>query len=96
MVGVTEPVTFATSFHRVALDAPGTSTRFASAGVIGLSPTFTLDSHGDWLGYIKTETLAAGGTVRRLHLASTRIPDHEIVVALPFDRGVQDFKFLRD
>jgi hypothetical protein len=95
VVGVTEPVTFAVSFHRVALDAPGTSTRFASPGVVGLDPKFTLDSQGDWLGYIKTEAVA-GGTVRRLHLASTRVPDHEIVLQLPFDRGVQEFRLLRD
>jgi hypothetical protein len=96
VVAVKEPVTFTTTFHRVALEAPGTSTRFASAGVIGTSPNIKLDSQGDWLGYIKTEALAAGGTVRRLHLGSTRIPDHEMVVALPFDRGVEDFRFLRD
>jgi hypothetical protein len=95
VVGITEPVTFTTSFHRVALDAPGTSTLFSSPGAIGLDPKFTLDSQGDWLGYIKTEPVA-GGTVRRLHLASTRVSEHEIVLTLPFDRSIADFRFLRE
>jgi hypothetical protein len=95
VVGITEPVTFTTSFHRVALDAPGTSTLFAAAGTIGLEPKFTLDSRGDWLGYIKTEPVA-GGTVRRLHLASTRVSGHEIVLTVPFDRSIADFRFLRE
>jgi hypothetical protein len=85
VVAITEGTNSTTTLYRVALDSPGSSTRFASVGNVGPDPQFTLDASGNWLGYIKTEAVAGGGTLRRVHLASTQSPDTELVVDLTTD-----------
>ena len=98
VVGVTPPGSTIPHFYRIALDSPGSSTRFASPGIPVDAASFTLDPRGDWLAYIKADP--ASGTsqpVRRLHLASTRIADFDMVVPFPTgaNPSISEFQFLR-
>lgn len=95
VVAVTESAGSTTTLYRVALDSPGTSTRIASAGNVGPDPQFTLDASGNWVGYIKTESIAGGGTLRRVHVASTHTPDTELVITLPNGAAAETFAFMQ-
>jgi hypothetical protein len=100
IVGVTPAGSNIPQFYRVALDSPGTSTRFASPGVPVTSAKFGIDPSGNWLVYSKDEAPAGAPVpVMRLHLASTTVADVDILVPLPPERangtsGLMAFQFL--
>ncbi len=98
VVGVTPPGSTIPHFYRIALDSPGSSTRFASPGIPVDGASFTLDARGEWFAYIKADPVpGTSQTVRRLHLASTRIADFDMVVAFPAGANppIKEFQFLR-
>lgn len=94
VVAVTESAGATTKLYSVALDAPGTSTRIASIGAVGANPHYALDPGGNWIGYIKADTVPGTGTVQRVHLASTRQPDTELIVNLPAAANAETFTFM--
>jgi hypothetical protein len=90
VVGVNPGGGGATVFYRVDLDAPGTSVRIGSPGVTGSNPQFRLTDDGNWLAYLKDEVVSGMGTVKRLHLLSTRTADFDIALGVG---GVTSYDF---
>jgi hypothetical protein len=70
VIGVTPAGSSIPQLYRVALDSPGTSTRFASPGVSVAEAEFGIDPAGNWLGYLKDG----------VHLTSTTVADVDIEV----------------
>lgn len=76
-------------FYRVDLDSPGTSVRFGSPGITGANPQYRLSADGNWLAYLKDEA-GPNGTVKRLHLLSTRSEDFDLALG---EGGVSSYGF---
>jgi hypothetical protein len=83
IIGINPAGGGAPQFYRADLAAPGTSVAIGSPGVTGNKPGYTLSADGQWLGYLKDETI--GGTLtKRLHIMSTQVANFDIAIGAGF------------
>jgi hypothetical protein len=97
VVGITPSGSVIPDFYRAAIDAPGSSEKFATGSFLpsGIVP-IQMSPHGTLLGYGKEEPLGGGPqTLFRLHLMSTQTLDYDWVLSRPdTSTGVSQFEFV--
>jgi Bacterial Ig domain len=95
--GIRPPGSIIPDFYRAAIDAPGSSVKFATGSFLISGRThLALNPHGTLLAYMKSEPIGGGvQTISRLHVMSTQTAEYDWVLSRPdTSAGVVQFEFV--